>query len=30
MIENTTSGAMVIGDAVGRADGQMTQIINGQ
>ena len=30
MIENTTSGAMLIGDAVGRADAQMTQIISGQ
>ena len=30
MIENTTSGSMLIGDAVGRADAQMTQIINGQ
>jgi hypothetical protein len=30
MIENTTSGSMLIGDAVGRADAQMTQIISGQ
>jgi ABC-type glycerol-3-phosphate transport system substrate-binding protein len=30
MIENTTSGSVLIGDAVGRADAQMTQIINGQ
>ena len=30
MIENTTSGAMLVGDAVGRADGQMTQILSGQ
>ncbi len=30
MIQNTTSGAMLIGDAVGRADAQMTQIIAGQ
>jgi ABC-type glycerol-3-phosphate transport system substrate-binding protein len=30
MIENTTSGSMLIGDAVGKADAQMTQIISGQ
>ena len=30
MIENTTSGGMLIGDAVGKADAQMTQIIAGQ
>ena len=30
MIENTTSGSVLIGDAVGRADSQMTQIISGQ
>jgi len=30
MIENTTSGSMLIGDAVGRADAQMTQILSGQ
>ncbi|HVM73526.1 MAG TPA: extracellular solute-binding protein [Candidatus Paceibacterota bacterium] len=30
MIGNTTSGAMLIGDAVGRADAQMTQIIGGK
>ncbi len=30
MIEDTTSGAVLIADAVGRADAQMTQIISGQ
>jgi multiple sugar transport system substrate-binding protein len=30
MIENTTSGSVLIGDAVGRADAQLTQIIAGQ
>ena len=30
MIENTTSGSMLIGDAVGKADAQMTQIMSGQ
>ena len=30
MIDNTTSGSMLIGDAVGRADAQMTQVIGGQ
>jgi maltose-binding protein MalE len=28
MIEDTTSGTIMVGDAVGRADAQMTQIIN--
>jgi len=28
MIEDTTSGTILVGDAVGRADAQMTQIIN--
>ncbi len=30
MIENTTSGATLVGDAAGRGDAKMSQIINGQ